>query len=1445
MKKLAMALAALTGFGAVSHSAEQPVELFRASFDKAIEADFAKGSKAPAETAKLKLVPGVKGDGVLIPADGSLNFLTQDNVRMEAGSVSMWVKLNWRPVGTGLFVDRPGPGEKYWKFIHTMFSASPTLNPNTLSTEPAVNVLNRIYDGDWIHLAATWDEPSKRIEVYVDGVLVSVKGYFPMKLDKLLKIGSATNSQEGLDGVVDELRVFDRALTEAEVAKLRSELFPVSAVLLDYAGTAGNSGESFRVRFVNTTDSAVEKVFDASVSDSSGKVLKESRFKVSLKPRESAVESLDFAPPAEGDYRVSFKVDGLQQKTNELTAISPKSVSASMPSSQDGAVKMKLVEEIDCSKDAPESKYRDDGACHVVKSPAGDYRETSMKGQSSGFAYRMEVKSLGKPHWLEIEYPDDASRIFSVAVFPRCDINFKRLFPGGNLDDVGVMTGGFHPLTGAMQTKRFLFWPDSTEFMVLCASWVKDGRAALSKIRLYENDGPLPKLEVNYPDGPRRDLGIWQEDPSMESSNWFNRPECYKRNDFAFWKAKAGRMVEYFRFTGKTAWSFLLFDYNGDNSGALAYELPPSDWIAMSTRINGWADLIAATFDREEIPFFIEINHRFNGRYSFHNNSLGKIVGFENLSYSFDYAQSKGDDALEDFASNDSLASGNYGLNPLHPKVQEAYLKIFRAYREKFGRYKQFKGINLISPIQIAFERGLDSGYSDYNIHLFERETGISIPVPNDSKSRFSKRCAWLKQNALEKWISWRCEKVRDFHVRLLKELNSDGLSGLKLMIRVKPEEKVQGELAKGRASSEVAQSFRERGVDLALLSQVEGLVAMPEIEPNMSRTTDHPDQQYYCFSPELAKAFEGVKSPALVIQHHSNLECWKGDSNKINSFWWPAGCCIFNDNTLTHYSTPMPDNKFAMENMAWALAEVDPQFIDHGWWGCPENGDYEDYQRFYKAYLSIPAVPFEKIPGVNDPVVFRVHNAKSSFFGLFGGSEGDWLYLVNKSWQPVKVSFSLEDGPSSLLSAVDGKDIPLVGGKLSRELKGFEVLVLKSSGRISVRDIVQEPSAESRSSLSAKLSYWERRIAMGKKLFGVEDPASRQTLDMAKEFFAAGKLTLAERRLQSDSLLKLEKSLACDLRARLSLDGRVSVKFVNTGDDEVSGSVKLLDWPKWTKMQPAGMEGSFSKLKPGEAFDAVFEFKGPGFPERLEQDFKFELSLDGRSPFVKTVKIAPMLSLKASPGKDSSAWGPADAWYYIDSKDNILCGKSDDPRRSHEFKHYKASLASRWSQDGLALTVVVEDGDLITPAYEGSMYSEDSLQVYFDQGNSKAQEYDENDLIYQIGLVNGRGKAWREQTPSELPKGLAKDVKVSVKRQEGKTCYEILFPASEFTRVKLESGAMLGFSIQVNNRDKASYGTVHSKISTSASPPYLSPWAWRDLILSDRSERKDAPAKD
>jgi hypothetical protein len=88
----------------------------------------------------------------------------------------------------------------------------------------AAKSTTRVNDGSWHHVAFTRNDTTGRVAVYVDGRLedaaASRSAPVTTAFDSLGRIEDTAGSPEYLDGRLDELRVYDRVLSETDVSRL-------------------------------------------------------------------------------------------------------------------------------------------------------------------------------------------------------------------------------------------------------------------------------------------------------------------------------------------------------------------------------------------------------------------------------------------------------------------------------------------------------------------------------------------------------------------------------------------------------------------------------------------------------------------------------------------------------------------------------------------------------------------------------------------------------------------------------------------------------------------------------------------------------------------------------------------------------------------------------------------------------------------------------------------------------------------------------------------------------------------------------------------------------------------------------------------------------------------------------------------------------------------------
>lgn len=156
---------------------------------------------------------------------GALSFDGKDD-RVDAGaraefefqgpfSITLWMKVKaftkeWQAIVT--------KGEGSWRIVRFETGNSISFTTTGLSAEHT-KANTRINTNTWRHVAAVYDGTKKYL--YVDGALdatVSVSGVLAPSVGKPVWIGaSSDNGDRYLDGQLDDVRIYSRALTGAEV----------------------------------------------------------------------------------------------------------------------------------------------------------------------------------------------------------------------------------------------------------------------------------------------------------------------------------------------------------------------------------------------------------------------------------------------------------------------------------------------------------------------------------------------------------------------------------------------------------------------------------------------------------------------------------------------------------------------------------------------------------------------------------------------------------------------------------------------------------------------------------------------------------------------------------------------------------------------------------------------------------------------------------------------------------------------------------------------------------------------------------------------------------------------------------------------------------------------------------------------------------------------------
>lgn len=211
--------------------------IFYAPYDGSLDATQSAGSGKATVEGSLRFVEGIRGQGVLVGAPNTgLKYATDRNFRLDAGSISIWVKpLDWSDsdaamrffvgVTEGPVLTQADGGTFLWLYRFfsnsTYFLAWDSRGFPRLAGQNRKVTVDAFAPGKWTHLVGTWNGDEMRL--YLNGDFQSSARMTTRRIlrsaNSFFTVGDPNRANKA-DTVLDELRIFNRALTAPEVRAL-------------------------------------------------------------------------------------------------------------------------------------------------------------------------------------------------------------------------------------------------------------------------------------------------------------------------------------------------------------------------------------------------------------------------------------------------------------------------------------------------------------------------------------------------------------------------------------------------------------------------------------------------------------------------------------------------------------------------------------------------------------------------------------------------------------------------------------------------------------------------------------------------------------------------------------------------------------------------------------------------------------------------------------------------------------------------------------------------------------------------------------------------------------------------------------------------------------------------------------------------------------------------
>lgn len=690
---------------------------------------------------------------------------------------------------------------------------------------------------------------------------------------------------------------------------------------------------------------------------------------------------------------------------------------------------LELLEDIDCVANVINGKpvqeginyWEGNGKTRLNESEAGKYRETNdCRGEGvvpdpqkparnfSGLAYQVAIPAGTTPFLLEIDHPDDDWRSVCVSI---CDIYDESGKKGFLPPAFGYETGGVFPLSRKMLTERVVFWSNASQVHLGLVSARLGRRAAVARMRLYRVNGPLPAIG-SAPAGGRF-MGAWLE----EKDRWhiqFNTPTGLP--DIVRDYIGLRRWAELCSYTGMNAlWpteaAYQQTTY--DSEVLKGYLTKDHDAVRISA-------LFCEKFGIKYVPEIFLAKQRYFNEEVMTAGAAKPADLYDTTRWGFCPGASREPGGLWPT------------WNILHPQVQQKMIDVYGELADKVKDSPAFVGMSgrLDSWLWdgLYAVTSLNWGYGDWTIAQFEKDCGVRVPGAADDPKRFEARYRFLTETPMkERWLSWRCERVTAFLLRLRDRIRgSRGDVTLYLC-----GSGIVDENHGYPAGITPTQRMREMGIDPERLRKIAGIALAPVGGYGRGKTRTYLAEQ---------KAYDQFIDPAnknlgfgleRAFAYGNQYTEWGSEfpldklgdplKNSPRYAWYTGASDAAGENSL--------------ERLAVVLADQDTLSIREGGYGY-FFGQREIRGEWLREFTALPRQAFQPLLQARDPVAVWRCELQSPAAGS-GLKAGYYFYAVNRERYPVKLNLSLS-GTDSVTRLVDGSVLPVADGRLTMELEPF-----------------------------------------------------------------------------------------------------------------------------------------------------------------------------------------------------------------------------------------------------------------------------------------------------------------------------------------------------------------------------------------------------------------------
>jgi len=165
--------------------------------------------------------------GSALDFDGEADYVEIPRIVQDDFTLMAWIKTdtpgmqlarNDAYVGSGLIYSGVGTGGTTNDFALAVLGTK--LSFSVGSPRTSVNSGTDVVTGEWIHVAGVRNLAEGTIKAYIDGVLkknATHENPYPLDANPVIVIGGNTSQSRYYVGLIDDVRIFDKALTQDEI----------------------------------------------------------------------------------------------------------------------------------------------------------------------------------------------------------------------------------------------------------------------------------------------------------------------------------------------------------------------------------------------------------------------------------------------------------------------------------------------------------------------------------------------------------------------------------------------------------------------------------------------------------------------------------------------------------------------------------------------------------------------------------------------------------------------------------------------------------------------------------------------------------------------------------------------------------------------------------------------------------------------------------------------------------------------------------------------------------------------------------------------------------------------------------------------------------------------------------------------------------------------------